>query len=282
MPLIVLCGYPASGKTTIAAKLEELLIHDGHVVERYSDDDSGEDRSKMYGNSHVEKSTRARLKSAIERGVNDETVVIADSLNYIKGFRYELYCVTRAMATQHVVVYARAAADTCRERNAQRLKNGKDAYPEEILDGLLRRFEEPQERNRWDRPVFVVETEKERWESGLTEVIEAAVNKRKRLKPNLATVGQVSARADALHELDRVARSAEAEVIERIRDGAKSGDGMRLALGSKRVVLGERCGIKDLRKLRKAFMSMSQMHPPKSTDPSILADDYIDYINSNM
>ena len=42
--------------------------------------------------------------SAVERLVSKDDLVIADGMNYIKGFRYQLYCVARAISTPHCVV----------------------------------------------------------------------------------------------------------------------------------------------------------------------------------
>jgi protein KTI12 len=42
--------------------------------------------------------------SAVERLVSKDDLVIADAMNYIKGFRYQLYCVARAISTPHCVV----------------------------------------------------------------------------------------------------------------------------------------------------------------------------------
>lgn len=42
----------------------------------------------------------------MERHLSKETVVILDSLNYIKGYRYELYCIARALRTPNCVVPA--------------------------------------------------------------------------------------------------------------------------------------------------------------------------------
>ena len=33
-----------------------------------------------------------------------DTIVIADAMNYIKGYRYQLYCIVRAMGTTHCIV----------------------------------------------------------------------------------------------------------------------------------------------------------------------------------
>ena len=58
----------------------------------------------MYIDAAAEKITRGGLKSRVDHALNAKTLVILDSLNYIKGFRYELYCSCRAEGTQHCVV----------------------------------------------------------------------------------------------------------------------------------------------------------------------------------
>lgn len=52
----------------------------------------------------AEKETRGSLRAAVDHALNAKTVVVLDSLNYIKGFRYQLYCAARAESTQHCVV----------------------------------------------------------------------------------------------------------------------------------------------------------------------------------
>ncbi len=48
--------------------------------------------------------TRAALKSAAERCTTRGTIVILDSMNYIKGYRYELFCVSRAHSSSRCTV----------------------------------------------------------------------------------------------------------------------------------------------------------------------------------
>lgn len=42
--------------------------------------------------------------SAVERFLTKDDIVIVDAMNYIKGFRYQLYCLARAIGTPHCVV----------------------------------------------------------------------------------------------------------------------------------------------------------------------------------
>lgn len=45
--------------------------------------------------SVAEKSGRANLFAAVTRSLKADTITICDSLNYIKGFRYQMYCAAR-------------------------------------------------------------------------------------------------------------------------------------------------------------------------------------------
>jgi protein KTI12 len=51
-----------------------------------------------------EKPARGAFYSAIQRALSKDDIVIADGMNYIKGFRYQLYCEAKALSTPHCVV----------------------------------------------------------------------------------------------------------------------------------------------------------------------------------
>lgn len=122
MALITFTGYPSSGKTRRACQLKDHLdrrIADpsGQKVIILSDDSLNVVRSSYDGmppylflflppfalimirtdatDSRSEKSARATLFAAIQRQMGQDTILIVDALNYIKGFRYQLYCAAR-------------------------------------------------------------------------------------------------------------------------------------------------------------------------------------------
>jgi protein KTI12 len=47
----------------------------------------------------------------VDHALNADTFVILDSLNYIKGYRYELYCLARSQRTPHCVVHIDCSYD---------------------------------------------------------------------------------------------------------------------------------------------------------------------------
>ena len=125
-------------------------------------------KHQCYINSHAEKSTRSALKAEFDRKSGKDgkkTLILFDSLNYIKGFRYELYCITKASSDKHGVVWVQCEESTAKRWNQERIQrlgelsssSSCSFYTEEIMDGLNYRYEPPDERNRWDKPLYHVD-----------------------------------------------------------------------------------------------------------------------------
>lgn len=62
-----------------------------------------------------EKILRASLKSNVEKYIDPKRVVILDSMNYIKGYRYELYCLARNAMTTLCIVWCDTDKETAYE-----------------------------------------------------------------------------------------------------------------------------------------------------------------------
>ena len=117
MPLIILTGVPCVGKSTFGKKLKEILESESTVVELINEESLSLSKSTGYQNATDEKNIRAALKSAVGRSVGTESIVIIDSLNYIKGFRYELYCLARERRTKSCLVWVTLDDKTAESRH---------------------------------------------------------------------------------------------------------------------------------------------------------------------
>jgi len=171
MPCMILTGHPCAGKTSVAEKIRErAMIRSSSTIEKVvliNEATACPDNSiaACYATALAEKKTRAALKSAFDRAVaqsNADTLVILDSSNYIKGFRYELFCISKEAQTSHCVVWCLNDVTTIQEWNMQRRTtcNDNDAvetYSDELLASLIQRYEPPDERNRWDRPLYTID-----------------------------------------------------------------------------------------------------------------------------
>lgn len=122
MALITVTGYPCSGKSTRTEQfrsfLQSKLSSEDYAgslksIEVISDDKLGISRSSYDGQFHhiqasssgeveieivdskSEKTARATFFVDLQRKLDKNTIVIADSMNYIKGYRYQIYCAAR-------------------------------------------------------------------------------------------------------------------------------------------------------------------------------------------
>ena len=109
----MISGYPSSGKTYRSQQLVDFFrskvesSFDPRIsrisVHHVNDQSLGIDR-EVYKEAKSEKDARAEEYSAVERLLGRDVIVIADGLNYIKGFRYQLYCAAKAGRTLSCVV----------------------------------------------------------------------------------------------------------------------------------------------------------------------------------
>ena len=184
--IIILTGHPCSGKSTLANKIRErALLTQNQSIERVVIVDEVVANSTVtyiaeiaqicYKSSSAEKVMRGALKSAFDRAVasavHDEkissqqnkkkTLIILDSTNYIKGYRYELYCICKAATGSYCVVWCLNDVNTVKEWNIRRRNALPDPsssyYSDDILDALILRYEPPDERNRWDQPLYRID-----------------------------------------------------------------------------------------------------------------------------
>ena len=99
-------GIPCSGKTTRALEIAKYLVQNNKVdVQIVNEEFLGLSKAEYLKDPQQEKIMRASLKSNVEKFIDSQRVVILDSMNYIKGFRYELFCLARNVKTTICLVY---------------------------------------------------------------------------------------------------------------------------------------------------------------------------------
>ena len=147
------------GKTVFCQKLKEALEskEEPSPVVVVSEESENVQREHGYADAGSEKVTRGVLKGAIDHALGDKAYVIADSLNYIKGYRYELYCMARTCKTRHCCVYVHCDDAVSNEWSSTRKELTGEGYDDKVFADLRRRYEMPNERNRWDCPMFRVD-----------------------------------------------------------------------------------------------------------------------------
>ncbi|XP_041770552.1 protein KTI12 homolog [Anopheles merus] len=281
MPLIVITGLPRSGKTSRAKELEKYFTELGkgpvHIV---SEADciarSGCGVKESFTDTGKEKQIRASLKSEAMKLLTKSTLVIMDGTNYIKGYRYEIFCMSKNARTTQCTVHC---AMTVEQRNARReeiVQNSSSGELDaETFDALCQRYEEPQDTSRWDRPLFTVyggeEMELPRINSALYEQAP--------LPPNLATQNMPLSATNFLFELDKSTQT----IIDQIAAARKIGlDGpVEIPQAGMRAEVPSNMSVAQLNRHRRQFLNYVKMHTNVSSDISKIPAIFVQFLNTN-
>lgn len=299
------------------------------MVQVVDDAQVGVDRAVTYATAAGEKLARASLKATVERHLDAQTVVhtrlvffpsppcvslfplptptsggrdrrqvVVDSLNYIKGFRYELYCVARSARTPHCVVSVLAAEADCAAWNAARAAAGEPAYPPAVLGELVQRFEEPNANNRWDHPVFAVAP----GDASPGPAVRALMAAGPVARPAQATQSQRLAGATFLHDLDRVTQDLVTALLQaQALGGLVPGDTVALPGCAEKVAYRRAVTMAELRRLRqqvwgwcwrgarrarpvaycgRQFVAFSKTHPADKAES--IGPLFVQFLNSSI
>ncbi|KAI9680649.1 MAG: hypothetical protein M1817_004089 [Caeruleum heppii] len=298
MPLILITGYPSSGKTHRARQLHDFFTTKIQANARSTTPDPRLARLQahhisdqtlnlsrhVYQDDRREKDARAAEISAVKRHIGKDDVVIADGLNYIKGFRYQLYCEAKAAATPSCVVHVGTPVDTCRDINTRLLADhDRDGgYPPDIFDALIFRYEEPNGMTRWDSPLFtVLHDDAAPPLDDIWETMIGSEGKSKVIKPHRTTVTHHAPNPNYLYELDRVTQEIVATILSYQKDHEGEGGGTMNVQNSDAQILlpGTTMSVPQLQRIRRQFITMNRQH---TLDLSRITDLFVDYLNASL
>ncbi|RYO87823.1 hypothetical protein DL762_004009 [Monosporascus cannonballus] len=328
MPLIIITGFPTSGKTTRAKQLHTYITerikqasssatnpkYRLHLIsdQTLSISRSAYDLSVLPAHTRSanasEKDARASIYGAVKRVLSDRDIVILDGLNYIKGWRYQLFCEAKAVRTPSCVLQVGCSKEKSREVNEERLARRPEkeegsataddntdeegAYAPENWENLVFRYEEPNAMTRWDSPLFTLiwedgEEQTKRVFDSLWEAI--AGEARKQVKPNQATVQRSrDAGGDYLYNLDRETQDIVKQILDQQSD--EGGDEITVSKGNgtgEDLVLelpaGKKIGLPQLQRLRRAFMGLNRggigLELVGNLGPGRIRESFVGYLN---
>ncbi|KIM54771.1 hypothetical protein SCLCIDRAFT_341917 [Scleroderma citrinum Foug A] len=297
MALITISGYPCSGKsqraTQIKQHLESRLADPSYKgptlsVVVLSDDNLNIDRS-AYNDSRSEKPARGTLFTAIQRSLGRNNIVIVDSLNYIKGFRYQMYCAAREMKVRACTVYVIAPPDLCKQWNSERPDDR--VYAPETLDNLLQRYEEPSSMVRWDSPLFTVSwTDTDVPADDIWKAISEGIVK----PPNTGTQAVAKAPTDALRTLEHITASIVTALVTEQTNSASFGGTISISISpalKPRITLPPRnVTLSELQRLKRQFVMLHKKAITLGTtergvvdwSEESVADKFVVYLEENI
>jgi len=274
MPLIVISGLPCSGKTRAAKLLEKALAENGKETITVTEESlMSSSKNEVFSSSLTEKEVRGRLKSEVIRLLDREKTVICDGLNYIKGFRYELYCASKAGKTTQITLHCDISVPDVTEWNISRPQD--QQYSPEIMTALCQRFEPPISSNRWDAPLFLALKDVELDLAG----IYACLYERAPPPPNQSTQVQPTSSTDFIYQLDKQSQEIVAIILESLK---LSGPGVEISFSStkEKLVLHRSYTLSELARTKRQFITYAKERAIQ--DVGKLSSMFVQYLRSNL
>lgn len=147
---MALTGLPASGKSTLAARLAIEFDHAAERIAMTVSSDTVRDEFPPFERgflpeleNSIRRLTLARVRSALDEGFT----VIHDDLNYYRSMRRQLYVVARDCRVPFFLVHLTTPSKLCLELNAARGRK----IPDVVIVTDAARFDPPGEV-AWDTP----------------------------------------------------------------------------------------------------------------------------------
>ncbi|KAI9840610.1 MAG: hypothetical protein M1837_001506 [Sclerophora amabilis] len=314
LQLLLISGYPMSGKTRRAKQIEEHFANRistltssqpsprlSRLKVHYVSDDTLSLSRDVYSTAKAEKDARAAFYSAVKRVLGPDDIVIADSLNYIKGFRYQLYCEAKAMGTPNCVVqiHIGTAPSTCRALNNAAISSPEytNNYSEEDFENLILRYEEPNGMTRWDSPLFTVLYDDldppydAIWDAMIGSSGDGGKGP-KPVKPNQATLLKPVASSSYLYELDRTTQDIITRILAYQKDHLDDiGGGGAVPISSSdgdliiELPTGQVLALPKLQRVRRQFINQNRQHNQQqggNLNASRIGAQFVDYLNDQF
>jgi protein KTI12 len=252
-------------------------------------------------NNASEKDARAKVYGETKRLLSRNDFVVLDAAggNYIKGWRYQLYCEAKAVRTPSCVVHVGTSVDQARAVNEERLQLRDDGgnqeptvegideqpYERETWDNLVFRYEEPNAFTRWDSPLFTVVWEDLTPPCGdIWDAMIGTEGKAVTVRPNAATVMKPNIGEGYLHELDRRTQDVLSRITAWSKDHVGEGGGEVVVdeTGGKKVLVelpANGIGLPALQRLRRQYISMNRQ---TAVSVSRITESFVDYLNDQF
>ncbi|KFM28800.1 KTI12-like protein [Auxenochlorella protothecoides] len=304
MAFIVFSGHPSSGKSLLAARLQKMVQEEGRACLVISEESLGLTRDGCYSDARSEKVARGQLKAEVERCIGRQHVVILDSMNAIKGYRYELYCLARGAAVRYCMVHVDTPIETCRTWNEARPADAR--YATAVFADLAGRFERPDSRQRWDAPLFTVRPAAAEGEAEVQAQLRAVLVSAldlaqhadrepgsegrpvppasRALAPTIATTNARLSSTNLLHEIDRGAHQVMDAIsaAQELRPGGAPGT-VQFSGEIPSLRMDRPMHVAELRRHKRAFLRLvTNLSLTKAPDAVTAQRMFVDYLADQL
>ena len=204
--------------------------------------------------------------------------------------RYELWCVARAAATRYCVVHCHTPADVAQRWNAARAPDA--AYSSKVFEDLAGRFEMPDSRNRWEKPLHTVHLDQPGWEDAVQAIAAslrdtkpaqavAVASTNAELQPTSATSNPELLGTNLLHKIDAAVQDVVAAIMAAQSDAAGC---LHIDLPgcAEPLTLQRRVTLPELRSAKRQFIKSAMHTSSRLQDASSAKCMFTDFLRDSI
>lgn len=211
--LVILCGLPSSGKTTLATRLALLMERNGAPTAVVGSDAFRRmmplyqecfppDREPM-----IRRLTLRTIAFFLGRGVS----VVSDDTNYYSSMRHELVELARRTGAIYAIVSIETPLRVALKWNEERGL----PIPQSVIKSISEKFERPGSRYKWDRCLASFDLSKTPADEAAEKVLRLLFSLRHEEKT-------VASSSSVANEIDKATRKVVSEAVKRAPSAAKA------------------------------------------------------------
>ncbi len=214
--LLILCGAPCSGKSTLAQRVADELENEYNYSTATVTSDAFRRMVSTYQRKfepELEQFVRGATYRTIQEALGCGLIVISDDINYYRSIRRNLKRIADRAKADYAIIYVNTPLEVALKWNKKR----GEPVPNSLIEEVYYKLDKPGEKYRWDTPLLVLDPSKDDLEKlvkHVTDKVHEVIVKKKETQVKKDLPKPSSLRIN----LDRETRRAMGEVLKRYRN----------------------------------------------------------------
>ena len=213
--MVILCGVPCAGKSTMAKELAARLESRYGLSTVVVSSDAFRRMVPTYQvrfEPELEQFVRDAASETIRNGLKNGLLVISDDINYYASIRRKLVRTAEECRADYAIVYANTPLEVALDWNKKR----GEPVPNSLVEEVYYKFDEPGKEYKWDKPLLTVDLSKGEFNNNVEIVAEKICERASALRT--VPVRKEQQETDSVRrDLERETRRAMGEVMKRFK-----------------------------------------------------------------
>lgn len=214
--LLIFCGIPCSGKSTLAQRVADMLEKEYNYSTVAITSDAFRHMVPTYRRRfepELEQFVREATYRTIQEALRWGLIAISDDINYYRSIRRQLKRISDHAKADYAIIYVNTPLEVALKWNKKR----GEPIPNSLIEEIYNKLDKPGEKYRWDNPLLVLDPSKDELED-LTKLVVSEVHEKIDKKKDTTVKKELSKTASLRTDLDRETRRAMGEIMKRYKN----------------------------------------------------------------